>query len=176
MTSVSELDELPSDDAAALLTACCGSKRWVERMVAVRPFRSRGAVYGAADEIWWSLSSADWLEAFAHHPRIGAAKDAASQSGTAREWAAGEQSGVADANASVRQELTGTNEEYERRFGYIYIVCATGQSAAGMLDLAKVRLLNPPEVELRIAAEEQRKITRLRLAKLLDANETGVTS
>lgn len=173
MTDVSELDALPSDRAGEMFSACCGSTRWVERMLALRPFGSRGAVCGAADEVWWSLSANDWREAFAHHPRIGAKMEPASQSTQARAWAAGEQSQVSHAPDDVRDQLALANQEYERRFGYIYIVCATGKSAAEMLTLARNRLDNAPEVELRIAAEEQRKITRLRLAKLLDENAKG---
>lgn len=89
------------------------------------------------------------------------------QSERGRTWAAGEQSGVERADEDVRHALVAVNREYERRFGYIYIVLATGKSAEEMLALANERLGNDPDVELRTAAEEQRKITRLRLDKLL---------
>jgi 2-oxo-4-hydroxy-4-carboxy-5-ureidoimidazoline decarboxylase len=129
-------------------------------MVARRPFGSREAVLDAADDIAQSLDASDWHEAFAHHPRIGEQ--------TKSSWAAREQSGASVATGDVRQALADVNRDYEQRFGYIYIVCATGKSAEEMLGIAKSRLRNDPETELRVAAEEQRKITRLRLQKLLE--------
>lgn len=125
----------------------------------------------AADEIWRALAPADWLEAFSHHPRIGERKSALSQSARATAWAAGEQSAVDQANDDTRAALAEANREYEDRFGYIYIVCATGKSAEEMVTLARERLRNDPDVELRLAAEEQRKITRIRLEKLLNDGE-----
>jgi len=129
-------------------------------MVARRPVESRDAVLAAADEIWTSLDASDWLEAFAHHPRIGEQ--------TKDPVAATEQSGVGGASDDVRDALARANRDYERRFGYIYIVCATGKTAAEMLAMASERLQNDPDTELRVAAEQQQKITRLRLQKLLE--------
>lgn len=154
--------------ARKLLTACCGASRWVSGMLARRPFGSRARVLSTSDEIWRSLDPGDWREAFSHHPRIGERKSAAPQSERGSAWAAGEQSGVERAHDDVRAQLAAANREYEERFGYIYIVFATGKSAEEMLALARERLGNDPDVELRAAAEEQRKITRLRLDKLLD--------
>lgn len=129
-------------------------------MVERRPFRSREAVFAAADEIWKSLDQSDWLEAFAHHPRIGER--------TNDSVAAREQSGIRSADKLVREELEQVNRDYEHKFGYIYIVCATGKSAEDMLAIARSRLNNDPSTEIAVAAEEQRKITQLRLAKLLE--------
>lgn len=154
--------------ARKLLTACCGASRWVSGMLAQRPFGSRARVLSTADEVWRSLDSGDWREAFSHHPRIGERKSAAPQSERGSAWAAGEQSGVERAHDDVRAQLAAANREYEERFGYIYIVFATGKGAEEMLALARERLRNDPDVELRAAAEEQRKITRLRLDNLLD--------
>ena len=154
--------------ASKLLAECCGASRWVSGMLSRRPFRSRAAVLSASDEIWRSLDPADWREAFSHHPRIGERKSVMPQSERGSAWAAGEQSGVDRARDDVRAELAAANREYEQRFGYIFIVFATGKSAEEMLALARKRLRNDPEVELHAAAEEQRKITRLRLDKLLD--------
>ena len=137
-------------------------------MLARRPFKSRAAVLSAADEIWRALDSGDWREAFSHHPRIGERKSAMPQSETGRAWAEGEQSGVERAHDDARAALAAANREYEQRFGYIYIVFASGRSAEEMLALARGRLRNDPDVEIRAAAKEQRKITRLRLEKLLD--------
>jgi len=157
--SVSELDELPAALATDALVACCGASRWVAEMVARRPYHTLDAVLAESDEVWWSLDPDDWREAFAHHPRIG-------------DLAAGEpareQAGMDAATDDVRAALAEANREYERRFGHIYIVCATGKSAGEMLALARSRLTNDPEAELRVAAEEQRRITRLRLEKLLE--------
>jgi OHCU decarboxylase len=128
-------------------------------MVAARPFVSRDDLMDRSDRIWQSLEEKDWLQAFAAHPRIG--------SRAANGWAAGEQAGSLGASAAVLTRLSDRNREYEARFGHIFIVCATGKSADEMLALLEARLDNGPEAELSIAAEEQRKITRLRLDKLL---------
>jgi 2-oxo-4-hydroxy-4-carboxy-5-ureidoimidazoline decarboxylase len=169
--TVQELNELPATRAAELLAACCGAPRWVSTMVARRPYASIDEVLASADDVWASLDQHDWREAFARHPRIGEAETAPPNDERERTWAAGEQSSVATAQESVRDALVEANIKYERRFGYIYIVCATGKSADEMLALARGRLHNSPKVELRVAAEEQRKITRLRLEKLF-ADET----
>ena len=130
-----------------------------------------GDLLRVADEVWWTLDAADWLEAFAHHPRIGEGQSAAPQSERASSWSAGEQAGVATAAASMRNEVAAVNAAYEARFGFIYIVCASGRSADDLLEMARARLRNEPEVELRVAAEEQRQITSLRLRKLITETE-----
>ncbi|HEU5217321.1 MAG TPA: 2-oxo-4-hydroxy-4-carboxy-5-ureidoimidazoline decarboxylase [Gemmatimonadales bacterium] len=164
--SMAAFDTMPESEAAELLRSCCGSSRWVKAMVARRPFRSLGALAGAAAEVWRRLAPADWLEAFAHHPRIGERAAPVSQDDRARTWSAGEQAGLESAAGDVRAALAEVNAEYERRFGHGYIVCATGRSAEEMLDLARARLGNDPDVELSVAAGEQGKITRIRLEKL----------
>ena len=165
--AVAELDELRAARAAELLRACCGAARWVAGMVARRPFHTLGAVLDEADDLWWSLGPDDWLEALAQHPRIGERHDAGAQDPRGAAWSAGEQSGVDVASADVRAALAAVNGEYERRFRHTYVVCATGKSAEEMLALARARLGSDPETELRVAAGEQLKITRLRLEKLL---------
>jgi OHCU decarboxylase len=137
-------------------------------MVTRRPFFSRDAVLRAADDEWNSLDERDWLEAFSHHPRIGETTAAAGGGTTARAWSASEQSAVASASDEMRIGLARLNDEYEERFGFIYIVCAAGRSAGELLEFARKRMKNDRDTELRVAAEEQRKITRLRLEKLLD--------
>ena len=166
-STVAELDAMSPDRAAQLLADCCGSSAWVSAMVARRPFASVERVLTAADDTWRSLGPDDWREAFAHHPRIGERRSAAAQSERGAAWAAGEQSSVNDAAHRTREALAAANREYERRFGYIYIVCATGKTADELLTTVTERLRNDPETELRVAAEEQRKITKLRLQKLL---------
>jgi 2-oxo-4-hydroxy-4-carboxy-5-ureidoimidazoline decarboxylase len=125
-------------------------------------------VYAAADAIWLKLDRADWLEAFTHHPKIGDMDSLRAKFATTKEWAAGEQSGVNAANEEVLRGLADGNREYEQRFGHIFIVCATGKSAQEMLTLLRARLHNEADKELRIAAGEQAKITRIRLEKLLN--------
>jgi OHCU decarboxylase len=166
--SIHELDELPESEAADLLRSCCGSSHWVDVMVARRPYRSAEALFLSADEIWSSCSRSDWLEAFDHHPRIGGER-AEAQSERAAEWSRAEQAGAQASPATVRSELAEVNRTYEEKFGYIYIVCATGKNADEMLSIARGRLENDPVTELRTAAEEQRKITRIRLEKLIGA-------
>jgi 2-oxo-4-hydroxy-4-carboxy-5-ureidoimidazoline decarboxylase len=170
---IAELNGMPVSGAAKALVACCGSRRWVKAMVARRPFKSREAVFAAADEIWHSLDPSDWLEAFAAHPRIGERSGISPQGERAGAWAAVEQSDVARAHRDVRNALEAVNYEYEARFGYIYIVCATGKSAELMLGLARERLNNSPDDELEVAAGEQEQIMRLRLDKLLARGEVS---
>jgi hydroxyisourate hydrolase len=155
------LNALDEGSAARALRRCCGSSRWVQAMIRARPFPSAEAMMDLGDAVWVSLNAADWFEAFASHPRIGGsgAPDPAG-------WEADEQSGARSADA--RQRLVEGNRHYEARFGYIFIVCATGKTAEEMLAILEARLANDPHEELRIAAEEQRQITRLRLGKLLD--------
>ena len=127
-------------------------------MVARRPFQSSDQLLLAADDIWWSLDGGDWLEAFSHHPRIGE---------RAAGWANDEQSGTRGASADTLEKLADLNHEYERKFAHVFLICATGKGADEMLSSLERRLRNEPAIELRIAASEQAKITRLRLEKLL---------
>jgi 2-oxo-4-hydroxy-4-carboxy-5-ureidoimidazoline decarboxylase len=162
------LDDLDEADAATRLRVCCGSHRWVEGMLAARPFGTAERARKRADEIWNGLAPEDWLEAFDHHPRIGERKAAVAQDATGAALSSQEQHRVTDAGRAVLEQLAQVNQEYERRFGYIYIVCASGRSAGELLSIARGRLGNDSDVELRIAADEQRKIMQLRLAKLLE--------
>lgn len=141
------------------LRRCCASSAWVRDMMAARPFAESADLLAAAENIWWDLDPPDWQEAFAAHPRIG--------DQTHSQWARQEQSGTASANEETLRALAETNHEYEKRFGRVFLVCATGKSAAEMLAIARQRLQNQPDEELRIAAEEQLKITKLRLLKLV---------
>lgn len=162
------LNQLSSDLATAEFLKCCGSKRWAQEMTEARPFADEAQLFDRADEIWSALSEADWLEAFRAHPKIGEKKAAAAQSEQAQEWSSQEQAGVASASASTVAELAERNRAYENRFGFIFIVCATGKSSEEMLEILKARLANDVSTEIRVAAGEQSKITRLRLEKLLN--------
>jgi OHCU decarboxylase len=177
MTERTGLDTMPQLRAGELLRACCGSTAWVDGMLARRPFGARDALLRAADEVWKALDTMDWLEAFAHHPRIGESKSAASRGGDerARGWSEGEQAGMRDAATPLRAALARANAAYVARFGYICIICATGKSAEELLAITQARLQNDPATELDVAAEEQRKITALRLDKLV-ATLSGAAS
>ncbi|MBI3298463.1 MAG: 2-oxo-4-hydroxy-4-carboxy-5-ureidoimidazoline decarboxylase [Elusimicrobia bacterium] len=153
------LNALPADAARAELTRCCGAARWVEGMVKSRPYADKAALHRSAEEQWRALGREDILEAFAHHPRIGASAAAG--------WAKGEQAGVSGAAQETLQAIADGNREYERRFGHIYLVCATGKAAPELLAILERRLKNEPDAELAEAAAEQAKITALRLEKLL---------
>lgn len=161
------INQWSESEAAEALARCCGARRWVTAMVAARPFLSREHLFGTAEQVWWHLGDGDWREAFTHHPRIGADLAAlrAKFASTAT-WSAGEQSGVAGADEATLAALAEGNRAYEARYGILFIVCATGLSAAEMLTRLKDRMDNAPEAELRVAAGEQARITALRLAKL----------
>jgi allantoicase len=161
------LDALPEGAARAALRACCGSSRWVDGMARGRPFGGPEALFEAAERAADALAREDWLEAFAAHPRIGSRKDVAVQGAATRGWTEQEQAGMSAAEAEVKAAIAAGNEEYERRFGHIYIVCATGRSAREMLEILRARLANDAAAELAVASGEQRKITRIRLEKLL---------
>ena len=170
--TLARLNALPREEAAEQLRACCGSSRWVEAMLARRPFESVDDLLAAADEAWRATGPQDWAEAFAHHPRIGERHAAAPVSATARAWSAREQGTAAGTGAAARAALAEANEAYERQFGRIYIVCAAGRSAEEMLTDIAVRMRNDPDRERAVAVEEQRKITRLRLETLIGARES----
>ena len=138
-------------------------------MTSVRPFTSRDELLTKADHGCSLLSEEDWFEAFRAHPKIGEQKAAAAQSEQARNWSSQEQSGIESAPEATKTALAAGNQDYEKRFGFIFIVCATGKSSEEMLEILNSRLQNDPKTELPVAAEEQRKITRLRLEKLLES-------
>ena len=146
---------------------CCGSSLWTERMAHHRPFTSLQELKRVADETYNGLTAGDWKEAFSHHPKIGDVKSLREKFASTQQWAAGEQSGAHNASEQVLSALAEGNTAYHQKFGYIFIVCATGKSAEEMLGLLKERLPNNPDTELLIATEEQRKIMHLRLEKLL---------
>jgi 2-oxo-4-hydroxy-4-carboxy-5-ureidoimidazoline decarboxylase len=135
-------------------------------MAGLRPFPLLEALFAAAEHCWWRLDREDWHEAFTAHPRIGE-RAAAHPAPGDRGWSAGEQAGATGMEAARAARLAEANREYEERFGWVYLVCATGKSGDEMLDLLEHRLGDDPEHELRVAAAEQAKITRLRLEKLL---------
>ncbi len=164
---LAKLNALDAAAAEGELLKCCGSTAWARAVAAQRPFADVAELLLAADEIWWSLRAADWQEAFSRHPQIGERQAARAQAAEAQTWSAQEQAGTHDAAQATLAELAAANRAYAEQFGHIFIVCATGKTAAEMLTLLRARMSNDPGIELRNAADEQRKITRLRLEKLL---------
>ena len=161
------LNALSATEARRVLQRCCGAARWVEGMLQARPFASASSLFARADAIWGGLTTPDFLEAFSHHPEIGANLDELRRKFAATaELSLGEQAGAAGASQAVLEALRDKNRAYRARFGYSFIVCATGKTAGEMLGLLEGRLNHAPELELGIAAAEQAKITRLRLEKL----------
>lgn len=165
---ISELNQLDRAQAAEGFFRCCGCRAWADRMADGRPYADGAQVHAAADAAALAMTDADWLEAFTAHPRIGDVESLRKKFADTKAWASSEQSGVQQAAEDVIRGLADGNAEYERRFGHIFIVCATGKSAAEMLDLLRRRLPNNPGTERRIAAAEQMKITHIRIDKWLE--------
>lgn len=163
-----QLNQAAKETAKADFLNCCGSQTWARMMTEARPFADVAAILKQAEQIWQNLEAADWLEAFAAHPKIGARQAAPKQQAQSADWSRGEQSGANTADNSVLNSLAEANRLYEKKFGYIFIVCATGKSAEEMLDLCRRRLNNDADSEIRIATNEQSKITEIRLKKLLE--------
>ena len=161
-----ELNRLSEEAAREELLKCCHSARWADYVLSRRPFGSFSDLLKAAEDSFSRMQREDWLEAFSGHPKIGDISSLRAKYANTRDWSAGEQSGVNAAEEAVLQGLAEGNTEYEKRFGYIFIVCATGKTAAQMLDLLRSRIDNDPAEELKIAANEQIKITKIRLEKL----------
>ncbi len=163
-----QLNQAAKEAAEADFLICCGSQTWARLMTEARPFADVAELIKQAEQIWLNLEAKDWLEAFAAHPKIGARKADLQQSAQSAEWSNAEQAGTRTAADSLRDELEKANRLYEEKFGFIFIVCATGKSAEEMLDLCRRRLQNDADSEVGIAADEQRKITEIRLKKLLE--------
>jgi len=162
-------NQAPWQEAIEEVLPCCGSMAWARELAARRPLRDEASLLAASDESWKSLGEQDWLEAFSKHPRIGEHKAPAAASAQSASWSAQEQRNAGTAGEALQQELAEANREYERRFGRLFIVCATGKAIPEILDILRRRLHNDDATELREAAEEQRKITNLRLKKWLEA-------
>lgn len=161
------LNSLAPTDAEESLLRCLGSHRWSVAMTSRRPFGSLDALLVTADACADELDRDDWLEAFSHHPRIGDVDRLRERYGATATWSEGEQRGVAGADEDVLRALAECNRTYDQRFGHIFLVCASGRSAAEMLALLRERLDNEPPREFVIACGEQRKITRVRLERLV---------
>ena len=162
-----ELNELPLSKLKEELSKCCGSSAWVDQISSLFPFADKVSLFEEADEVWNSLGKQDWLEAFKHHPKIGDITSLKEKFASTAKWASGEQASVQEASQQTIEQLAEGNKQYQDKFGYIFIVCATGKSADEMLNVLQSRLPNSAEEEIKIAAAEQAKITKIRLGKLL---------
>lgn len=160
---------LPMGQAAKEILPCCGSTAWADGMALRRPFTDEATLLAASDETWRNLAQEDWMEAFTSHPRIGAQRssDPGEASPQSSQWSKQEQELVAAGGDAVKVALGRANEEYERRFNRIFIVCATGKSGPEILEILRRRLGNDEDTELHEAAEQQRMIVHIRLKKWL---------
>ena len=166
--TIAGFDHLPVEKKKELLTQCCGSSAWINKMLTVFPVEDLVDLLDAAEIKWNECTVQEKMEAFEHHPKIGDINSLKEKFANTAEWAAGEQSGVNNTDENTLIELANANTEYENKFGFIFIVCATGRSANEMLNNLKDRMKNNKEEEINNAAEEQLKITRLRLEKLFN--------
>lgn len=167
MPGLPAFNRLTAAQAQAGLIRCCGSGEWAKQVALSRPYINVASLFAQAEQIWNSLPRESWLEAFGHHPRIGE-KQLREKFGSTAQWAEQEQKGANGASEETLAALAQGNKDYEARFGYVFLVCATGKSADEMLSLLQQRLNNEPTAEIRVAAAEQAKITRLRLEKWLN--------
>lgn len=165
--TLDELNQMPADDLAALFETCCAARRWIDGMVNARPFQSNEQLLNCADRLWQQASENDIRAAFEAHPRIGDVNTLKAKFANTANIAGKEQAGMSRADDTIIDAMKTLNDQYYERFGYIFIVFASGKSAQEMLDLLQSRLPNDHDTELKIAAAEQGKITRLRLGKLL---------
>ena len=151
-----------------VLRKCCGSSTWIEKMLPFIPADDLVELLEDAEEQWWKCKEEDWKEAFAAHPKIGDTASLAKKFPETADWAAGEQSAAREAGTEILEALAEANRLYEGKFGYIFIVCATGKTAKEMLAILQSRMQNSPYDEIQVAADEQNKITKLRLEKLFE--------
>jgi 2-oxo-4-hydroxy-4-carboxy-5-ureidoimidazoline decarboxylase len=165
--TIQELNHLPQQQLKDELFKCCGSTAWVNKMITVFPVEDYVDLMEDAEEKWYECSEEDWREAFTHHPKIGDINSLKERFANTAGWASGEQAGVNAASNEILQKLSEGNRLYEERFGYIFIVCATGKRADEMLEILQSRLNNDAKREIEVAADQQMQITKIRLSKLL---------
>ena len=165
--NLSELNQLTKDQAQQEFYKCCACRRLCQELSEARPFVNEKDLLSKADSLWKSYSKSEFLEAFRGHSKIGDLDSLKKKYANTRQWSQQEQSGMEAVDEQTLMELMNLNDDYENRFGFIFIVCATGKSAPDMLSILKSRLDNSADQELQIAANEQAKITKIRLEKLL---------
>ena len=165
--TIQEFDRMDKKSAMEVLQTCCGARSWQEKLMEHFPFGSEENLADKATKVWYhACVEQDWLEAFSHHPRIGDIKSLEKKFASTAHLAGEEQSGVSGASRDTLEALSAGNIAYEQKFGYIFIICATGRSAGEMLQLLHERLHHAPQDEILVAMGEQHKITLLRLGKL----------
>ncbi|AOW78775.1 OHCU decarboxylase [Colwellia sp. PAMC 20917] len=172
--SIIVLNALQPQAAHLAFMQCCTANTWVNRMVAAVPYNNLAALSAHADVSWKNLTEADYLQAFEGHPKIGDVSSLREKYRSTEKIAAGEQSGVNTATEQALSELKRLNDDYQEKFGFIFIVCATGKTATQMLDILVKRYANNRAEEIINAAEEQRKILQLRIEKMIA--ETATTA
>ena len=160
-------NQLSAQEAAQEIVPCCGSQAWARAMAEQRPVQDEMSMINLSDRIWHQLREEDWMEAFARHPRIGERKAPEAAPAQSASWSAQEQERVSAAGQRIRDDLAVANAQYEDRFGRVFLICATGKSAAEILEILQRRLQNDDATEWLEAAEQQRQITNLRLKKWL---------
>lgn len=165
--TIESLNALPYEDAEARFRECCSASPWVKGMLDARPYAGPEALIARSQELWPELTEQDWLDAFEAHPKIGDINSLRAKYASTKAMASGEQAGASVAPEDVLQRLKAGNDAYLAKFGFIFIVCASGKSADEMLELLEARLPNSRSDELENAAREQANITELRLEKLL---------
>ncbi|MCB0444065.1 MAG: 2-oxo-4-hydroxy-4-carboxy-5-ureidoimidazoline decarboxylase [Gelidibacter sp.] len=167
--TLNQLNSLSEQEAFAQLETCCVSKTWISKMVGSRPFSSEEILIKKAASIWYNLCNIeDFKEAFTGHPKIGAVESLQQKFAHTKDWANNEQAKVAEATMETIEALAKANQQYEDKFGYIFIVSASGKSADEMLAIVNTRLHHQTEDEIYVAMNEQHKITVIRLAKLIE--------
>jgi 2-oxo-4-hydroxy-4-carboxy-5-ureidoimidazoline decarboxylase len=159
---------LGATDAAQEILPCCGAWAWAEALTARRPITSKDALFAASDDVWWGLPEAAWQEAFDSHPRIGQRHAEGQATAESLRWSEQEQQAAISPDVAAKIALQEGNQRYERRFGRIFIVCASGRSTSDVLELLEARMNHDATTELRVAAEQQRQITQLRLRRWLE--------
>jgi 5-hydroxyisourate hydrolase/2-oxo-4-hydroxy-4-carboxy-5-ureidoimidazoline decarboxylase len=170
MITLRQLNSLSEQEAFAQLEQCCVSKTWVNQMLTSRPFSSENELIKKAASIWYNdCSVKDFKDAFTGHPKIGNVESLKEKFAHTAEWAGNEQSRVTGANIETIEALTKANELYEDKFGYIFIVSASGKSAETILAIINSRLNNKGDDEIYVAMNEQHKITVIRLVKLIES-------
>jgi 2-oxo-4-hydroxy-4-carboxy-5-ureidoimidazoline decarboxylase len=166
--NIEQLNSFTIEQASHTFMQCCTSSTWVNAMVGARPYADNQSISNQADLAWQGLAEADYLEAFEGHPKIGDVNSLRAKYANNKALAGNEQGLVKEENDNVLALLSQGNKDYEEKFGFIFIVCATGKSAKEMSDLLQARLPNNKAQELMNAAEEQRKIFQLRLTKAFE--------
>jgi allantoicase len=169
LKGLERINQLPAEEVRNALLDCCGSAAWADQVVSARPFAEDSDLFESAERIWAKLDQKEWLRAIRHHPPIGSKRGNSKQSGIAGKWSAGEQSTARTSSPETLAVLNAANQAYRATFGYVFLICATGKGGDEILQSLRQRLANDPETELRVAAEEMRKIIRLRMEKLLNS-------